>query len=217
MHSLPKISVLICDDNPEFLSTLRTLVTFQGNIQVLGEASNGAEGFDKVLALKPEVIILDLGMPVMDGPKLIEKIKSHQLKTKIVVLSQNENPNWLDQLIQNEIDGFVLKSDSRDNILNAIITVATGEKYFSPTVAALLYKKLTRQGSIQKSHDPAVELLTPKEREVAKNTSKGFSVKEIAQEMGLSENTIKTHKSNLMKKINAKNSAEVTLWVLKYL
>lgn len=217
MSSLQKISLLLCDDNPDFLSTLKTLVTLQGNIHVLGEARNGSEGFEKIVSLKPEVVVLDLGMPVMDGPSLIKKIRSHNLKTKIVVLSQNENPDWLDQLIQNEIDAFILKSDSRDNILNAIVTVATGEKYFSPTVASLLYKKLTRQGYVQKSHDPAADLLTPKEREVAKNTSKGFSVKETAQEMGLSENTIKTHKSNLMKKINAKNSAEVTLWVLKNL
>ncbi|MCE3011484.1 MAG: response regulator transcription factor [Proteobacteria bacterium] len=217
MSSIQKITLLLCDDNPDFLSTLKTLVTLQGNIQVLGEARNGSEGFSKIQELKPEVVILDLGMPVMDGPSLIKKIRSSGLNTKIIVLSQNENPDWLDQLIQNDIDGFVLKSDSKDNILSAIITVATGEKYFSPTVASLFYKKLTRQGGIQKSYDPAVELLTPKEKEVAKNTSKGFSVKEIADAMGLSENTIKTHKSNLMKKINAKNSAEVTLWVLKNL
>lgn len=217
MSTLQKISLLLCDDNPDFLSTLKTLVNLQGNIHVLGEAKNGSEGYEKIQLLRPEVVVLDLGMPVMDGPSLIKKIRATNLKIKIVVLSQNENPDWLDQLIQNEIDGFVLKSDSKDNILNAILTVATGEKYFSPTVASLLYKKLTQQGNIVRTKDPAADLLTPKEREVAKNTSKGFSVKEIAEAMELSENTIKTHKSNLMKKINAKNSAEVTLWVLKNL
>ncbi len=217
MSSLQKISLVLCEDNPDFLSTLKTLVTLQGNIHVVGEALNGLDGFTKIQELKPDVVMLDLGMPVMDGPSLIKKIRSSGINTKIVVLSQNENPDWLDQLIQNEIDGFILKSDPRDNILSAIITVSSGEKYFSPTVASLLYKKLTRQGLTEKTYDPAVELLTPKEREVAKNTSKGYSVKEIAAAMGLSENTIKTHKSNLMKKINAKNSAEVTLWVLKNL
>jgi DNA-binding NarL/FixJ family response regulator len=200
MSSLQKITLLLCDDNPDFLSTLKTLVTLQGNFQVLGTATNGYEGLSKIQELKPEVLILDLGMPVMDGPTLIKKIRTAGYNTKIIVLSQNDNPNWLDQLIQNEIDGFVLKSDSKDNIHSAIFTVTTGEKYFSPSVASLLYRKLTSHGSIQKTFDPAVNLLTPKEKEVAKNTSRGFSVKEITDTMGLSENTIKTHKSNLIKK-----------------
>ena len=155
-------------------------------------------------------------MPEMDGITLVQKLNEQNSEIKKIVLSQNSGKEWLNRLISNEIDAFILKTDEKDHLLNAVEAVADGEKYFSPAVASIFYRLLSQPANVLES-PILITPLSQREEEVALYTSKGFTVKEIALKLGCSENTIKTHKANLMRKIEARNSAEVTAWVLKNL
>jgi DNA-binding NarL/FixJ family response regulator len=206
------ISVFICDDQPIYLAALKSFFKIQGNIKVVGEAGNGQDAFKVISDTKPDVCIIDLSMPKMDGVNLIQNLHKHQISSKKIVLSQNSGKEWLDRLISNEIDGFILKTDNKEHLLNAVITVPEGDKYFSPTVATIFYRLLSKNSEAPAADGPSP--LSPREQEVAILTSKGCTVKEIAQLLNCSENTIKTHKASLMRKTNSRNSAEVTAWIL---
>lgn len=209
-------SVVICDDQIIFIKALKYFFKLQSNIEVLGEARNGLEALKLLEDTKPQVCIIDLSMPLMDGVSLIQRLNEEKSPVKKIVLSQNSNQSWLERLITNEIDAFILKSDPKEHLLNAVELVATGEKYFSPAVATIFYKLLT-SGTRFTSLSTIEVSLSQREKDVAIHTSKGLTVKEIADKLGCSLNTIKTHKANLMRKIEAKNSAEVTVWVFNHL
>lgn len=196
-----------------FREGLKMIFSIDDHYQVIGEAANGEEGLDKIIALRPQVALIDLSMPHMNGLTLVNVLAEKKLPTKIIILSQYKTKDWLEKLTSNQIDGYLLKSDGRDFLISAINTVLNGDKYFSPSVAMGFYELLASKES-SSSNFSQRNILTPKEYEVAQYISRGFTVKEIAHAMNCSENTIKTHKTNLMRKANLKNSAEVSRWVL---
>lgn len=206
-------TVFICDDDPNYRMTLKTFLQAQDGIELVGEACNGQEALSLISKINPQVCLIDLTMPKMNGVDLIKSLQEVKSKTKRIIITQHSDEDWLERLLNHEIDGFILKTDGRENILNSIKTTIENDKYFSPSVAKLFYKKL-REGRSPENIVSDIPL-TPKEQEVALLTAKGFTVKEIANHLRCSENTVKTHKSHLMKKISAKNSAEVTSWVLR--
>lgn len=189
------------------------IFSISDDYELVGEASNGEEALGKILSLKPNVALVDLSMPTMNGLSLVNALVDKKLPTKIIILSQHKTKDWLEKLTSNQIDGYLLKSDGRDFLISAINTVLNGDKYFSPSVAMGFYELLANKES-SPSNISQRNILTPKEYEVAQYISRGFTVKEIAHAMNCSENTIKTHKTNLMRKANLKNSAEVSRWVL---
>lgn len=189
------------------------IFSISDDYELVGEASNGEEALGKILSLKPDVALVDLSMPTMNGLSLVNALVDKKLPTKIIILSQHKTKDWLEKLTSNQIDGYLLKSDGRDFLISAINTVLNGDKYFSPSVAMGFYELLANKES-SPSNISQRNILTPKEYEVAQYISRGFTVKEIAHAMNCSENTIKTHKTNLMRKANLKNSAEVSRWVL---
>lgn len=206
-------TVFICDDDFNYRTTLKTFLQAQDNLELVGEAANGHEALGLIIKTHPEVCLIDLTMPKMNGVDLVKSLNDQNLQTKKIIITQNADDDWLDRLLNHEIDGFILKTDGRENIMDAINTTVEGDKYFSPTVANMFYKKL-RHGRSPENLVSEIPL-TPKEQEVAILTAKGFTVRQVAEHLKCSENTVKTHKSHLMKKISAKNSAEVTAWVLK--
>lgn len=209
-------SLFICDDQPFYINALKIYLKRQKNIKVIGEATDGVEAFSLIQATNPNICLIDLSMPKMDGVSLIEKLNSENPNIKKIVLSQNSGKQWLDRLISNEIDAFILKTDEKEHIINAVEAVTMGEKYFSPAVASIFYKLLLQTSNIETLVENTA-ILSKREQEVAIHTSKGLTVKVIATRLGCSENTIKTHRTNLMRKIEARNAAEVTAWVFKNL
>ena len=211
---MQKISVFLCDDNPLYLASLRMLIKTQENMDIAGEALNGKEALAQIQKIKPDICLIDLAMPVMNGGALIENLHRLKVHAKLIVLSSFDSHDWLDRLIKNDIDGFVLKQDKKEDILNAIVSCFTGDKFFSQSAAKILFNRL---GQTLPEKNPLTDLLSAREKEVALCTSKGLTIKEIAESLGCSENTIKTHKANLMRKIDVRNSAEITAWTLKNL
>ncbi len=212
---MKKSSLFICEDDLTFLNALKVFVRLQDSLELAGVASDGFDALNQLSANPPDICLVDLAMPGMDGVELINQMNQKQLKTKIIVLSQNADETWLGKLIANEVDAFILKSDGRDQLMNAIEAVRTGDKYFSPSVGVLFYQILSRPSVIPNDLSSNIHLTT-REKEVALLTSKGMSIKEIAREFNCTENTVKTHKKSLMKKIQARNSAEVTSWTIRH-
>lgn len=202
-------SIFICDDQPIYLAALKSFFNLQEGIHIVGEASNGVDALGMIINLRPDVCIIDLSMPKMDGVTLIQNLNKNKVQSKKVVLSQNSGKEWLDRLISNEIDGFILKTDDKNQLLNAVTAVSDGETYFSPAVATIFYRLLSKNET-----SSITSPLSSREHDVAILTSRGHTVKEVAKFLGCSENTIKTHKANIMRKTNSRNSAEITAWVL---
>ena len=211
-----KISIFICDDQPIFREGLKTFLSIQSNLHLVGEAQNGKEALTAILKHKPMVCIIDLSMPILDGTELLEQLRKNKTDAKFIVLSQHHEKHWILKLLATGVDAFILKSDGRDYLLDAIWAISKGERYFSPTIANIFYQMLHSEHN-NKSIQMNKYELSSREKEVARLTSMGMTVREIATNLNCSQNTIKTHKSNLMKKLNTKNAAEVTSWVLKYL
>lgn len=210
------ISLFICDDQPFYINTLKIYFKKQKNINVIGEAIDGTEALSLIHKRQPDICLIDLCMPKMGGVSLIKKLNSEKSKVKKIILSEDPGKEWLDQLISNEIDAFILKTDEKEHILNAIEAVVMGEKYFPPSVGSIFYKFLLQKQNFPRKPENTFSL-SQREQEVAIHTSKGQTVKKIATLLGCSENTIKTHRANLMRKIEARNAADVTAWVLNNL
>jgi DNA-binding NarL/FixJ family response regulator len=211
-----KTNLFLVDDNPQFRIGLKIYLETFEHFSICGEASNGEDGLQQILKLRPCIAIIDLCMPQVDGAELIKRLHTAESKSKIIVLSQQITSDWLNKIIENGIDGHILKSDGRDFLINAIEAVQADSKYFSPSVAKSFYEMLTSNKSLKKNKLVS-NPLSPREEKIAFLASKGLTVNEIAQTLGCSENTIKTHKSNLMRKIQARNTAEVSCWVYEKL
>lgn len=205
-------AIFLVDDNPQFRAGMQILLSTVASVRICGEASDGVAALPQILSLKPDIALVDLSMPVGDGAELIAQLRRHKATTKLIVLSQQNCVDWLRRILSNDIDAYILKSDGREFLLNAIAAVQTGEKYFSPSVAKTFYE-LLKQTQSPESGPASLNPLSPKEMQIAQLTARGLTVKEIATQLGCSENTIKTHRTNLMRKIEAHNAAEVSSWV----
>jgi DNA-binding NarL/FixJ family response regulator len=206
---MPKINVFICEDHPDYREGLKIFLKTQGNINVVGDAANGKDALKLITKSEPDICLLDLSMPIMNGIELIQKISDQDLETKIIILSQHSTKDWVEQLFLYKIDGFLLKTDAKSCVTEAIMKVMSGEKYFTPSTGSIFYNILASE---KDQISPRPNILSSREKEIARLTSKGHTVKEMANNLNCSENTVKTHKSNLMKKLKLKNSIEVATW-----
>ena len=213
------LKVFICDDHQLYREGLKLLLRNLAHVKLIGEAAAGDEALEQIKKLAPDVAIVDLSMPGLDGVEVVSELKRHKLNTRILILSQNVDSSWLKRLGPYEIDSLVLKSDEPRSVLEALEALGRGEKYFTSKAAQYLYELV---GEFSLGNGLAIEKptapvnLSAREKEVAHYTSQGKSVKQIAQILGCSENTVKTHKANLMKKIQVSNSVEVATWMNRY-
>lgn len=216
---MSSLKVFLCDDHSIYREGLKLLLKQRMDICVVGEASDGAEALSLLGSAQADIALIDLSMPGMNGVELITEMRSKFKAVKIIVLSQSVQEQWLEQLIEIGIEGLVLKSDPPAEIISAIESVAREERYFTTKAAEYFYElleKITKRETSGSQKLPAPVRLSAREKEVASFTCEGKSIKQIALLLNCSENTIKTHKANLMKKIQASSSLEVLAWVTKY-
>lgn len=204
------ISVLIADDHPVVRQGLASFLDLQADIELVGQASDGREAVEKAIALIPDVVLMDLAMPVLDGIEAIRRIRAACPSTKVIALTSFSDEGRLFAAVKAGAAGYLLKDTDPSEILKGIRMVSTGEALISPAAAAKLMQEFA-----QGQTDPTVERLTEREVEVLRLIARGLSNRDIAAELVLSEKTVKTHVSNILAKLHLVDRTQAALYAVK--
>jgi NarL family two-component system response regulator LiaR len=205
------IRVLIADDHPIVRDALRSLINTEPGMELVGEAVDGADVVEKALACKPDVILMDLVMPVKDGLQAISEIKKVDPAVSILVLTSFSEENKVFQAIRAGALGYLLKDSPPQELLQAIYKVHQGEASLHPSIALQLMREITRPSDLPPAKDP----LSARELEVLKLVAQGLTNHEIAARLFLSEWTISSHVRNILGKLHLANRTQATLYALR--
>jgi DNA-binding NarL/FixJ family response regulator len=200
------IRLLIVDDHPVVRDGLKGMLTNQPGVEVVGEAADGEEALRKVEALAPNVVLMDLRMPVMDGPTAIARLKARWPKVKVLVLTTYDTDAEILRAVEAGATGYLLKDAPREELYRAISSTAQGQSYLSPSVATRLMGKLRQ---------PAEEQLSPREIEVLSWIAKGASNKEIAHRLHIGEATVKSHVLHIFAKLGVNDRTQAVTLALQ--
>ena len=205
------IRVLVVDDHAIVRKGVKALLDEVENIDVIGEASNGIEAVDQAENLKPDVILMDLEMPIMDGVEAISQITSQQEEARIVALTSFATDDKVFPAIKNGALGYILKDSDPDKLIDAIQQVHRGEPSLDPSIARKVLNELGRPTKQPISPDP----LTEREIEVLRLVARGLSNQDIADHLTIAEVTVRTHVSHILSKLHLANRVQATLYALR--
>ena len=199
-----RIRILIADDHPVVRDGLVAMLSTQGDFQVIGEAATGRETVSRALELRPDVLLLDLEMPDMDGVHALEEIRRQFPGIQVIVLTAFDTDERILSALKSGASGYLLKGVPRQEIFHAIRTVSQGGSLLQPVVTTRLLEHIRSAEEAQAPIDP----LTEREREILQLVAKGGSNKQIAVVLAITERTVKFHVSAILRKLNAANRAE---------
>jgi len=203
---MKKIRVFIADDHPVLRDGLKATFSQMSDFDVAGEAQTGAETIEKVASLKPDVIIMDITMPDIDGITATRRITEASPEAKIVILSMHTDVHHAIDAFRAGATAYVLKDSRPEELLHAVRKVVGGEKYASPSVAEGLLNDFVDVIKKGQSHDP-FDSLSDREKEVLALIADGATSKEIGEKLFISVSTVKSHRNNIMKKLNLNDMA----------
>jgi len=208
------IRVLIADDHTLFREGLRALFASEGDIEVVSEAADGDEAVRRALELRPEVVVMDLMMPILNGVEATRALKAKLPEVKVLVLSMYDDEEHVQSLLASGASGYMLKKATSDELVRALREVVAGGIPLDPSVAAKVVKDYVRrvQGEEEPSQSPE---LTPRELEVLKLIAQGLSNQAIAEQLGLSRKTVDVHRANLMRKLDLHTVTELVKYALR--
>lgn len=198
------IRILVADDHPVVRDGLIAILSTQPDFEIVGKASNGLETLQQVQALQPDVLLLDLEMPEVDGVETLRRLREAQAKVRAVVFTAFDTDERIVGAVQNGAQGYLLKGAPREDIFNAIRVVHAGGSLLQPVVAS----KLLKQVSGERTTQQALDALTPREQHVLKLLATGLQNKEIALELTITERTVKFYVSSILSKLGAGNRTE---------
>jgi DNA-binding NarL/FixJ family response regulator len=207
------IRVVLADDHRIIREGIRNLLDQEPDIDVVGEASDGREVILKNQELQPDVLIMDITMPNLNGIDATRKIIKQNPETRIIALSMHSDHHFVAEMLQAGATAYLLKDCVYDELVQAIQLVCQGKTYLSPEVASLLVKDYRSQS--QQTTAAKSETLTPREREVLQLMAEGHSTKNIAEKLYLSAKTIEAHRAQIMRKLNIHNVAELTKYAIR--
>jgi DNA-binding NarL/FixJ family response regulator len=200
---MEKIKIILADDHPLIREGFKSLLGKSERFEIVAEAENGQQLIDLVKTTQPDVVLTDIGMPLINGLAAIEKIHKENENIKLVILTMHEERAYIMNALKVGAQGYLLKSIEHAELEKAIITIHEGGKYFSAAVQNILADSLTRPESNDMGE------ITPREKEVLELVAKGNSTKQIADMLGISIRTVETHRVNMLKKLKVNNTAEL--------
>lgn len=205
------IKILIVDDHPVVRDGLNAVLETQPDFEVVGEAGDGQEAVAQVEKLQPDVVLLDLDMPVLDGLGALQQIMKQQPGTKVIIFTVFDTDERILTAVQSGAQGYLLKGDApRNEIFRAVRTVYEGGALLQPVVAGKLLRQVQTQTSPTTNDQSGLEDLTEREQDVLELIGQGMANKEIAQKLIISERTVKFHVSAILSKLGAGNRTEAT-------
>lgn len=209
-----KRRILIVEDHTLLREGLRALLSRDADMEIVGEASNGRDAIRAIGTLSPDLVLMDISMPGMNGIEAMQDIKRRSPDTRILVLTIHKTEEYIHESLRAGADGYLLKDTTHDELLNAIHSVFNGKTYLSPDVSGKVieaYLGKSRPAAIGSSWDT----LTTREREVLKLIAEGHPNKSIADFLCLSLKTVEKHRSNLMKKLDLHNASTLTSYAIE--
>ena len=209
-----KLKVLLADDHTLFRAGLRSLMELEDDIQVVGEAENGRLAMELTRTLRPEIVVMDIAMPILNGLEATRQILHEMPETKILILSGYSNNNYIDEVIDSGASGYLIKQSSPAAMIKAIREISKGNKIYSPSISNHVrerYKVKTADGKLVKIQGVN---LTSRESEVLQLVAEGQANKNIAGELGISIKTVEKHRQQLKKKLKINDTAGLTRYAL---
>jgi DNA-binding NarL/FixJ family response regulator len=207
-----KITVLLADDHTIVRNGIRSILEEFDEIDIVGEAGDGAETVEMVKSLAPDIAMIDIAMPVMSGIQATAQISKHHKKTRSLILSMHDNEDYILKSVEAGAHGYLLKDTTKDEMLRAIRTVASGEKYFASSVSNIIIQAyLHNVKNVVPRQKPK---LSKKEKAVLKLIIDGLNSREIAEKLDLSVRTVDNHRANMMKRLGVKNAVELVRMAL---
>ena len=202
------ITIVIVDDHLLFRQSLTTMLANVGGLDVIGATGDGRESLRLIDRLQPKVAILDISMPGLGGLDLAPRIRESAPKTEILMLSMHDNSNYVYRAFKAGCRGYVLKSDSAEELQRAIMVVAQGETYLSPGIASEFIDHLLARAEMS---DSPASLLTPREQEICRLVAQGRTTEQLAADLCISPKTVRVHVANVMKKLSCQSRTELAL------
>lgn len=210
------IKIVLADDHTIVRKGIRSLLDEEPDIEVVGEAENGHEAVETVARLQPDVAILDIGMPSLNGLEATKLIKKAHPGTHVLILTMHDNEEYIAETLKAGASGYLIKKSAPRELINAIRVAFRGETYLSPSISTKVVNRFIRiSSSVPLPDTPGDSALTPREREIIQLIAEGFSNKEIADKLFISAKTVKNHRSNLMEKLDLHNTAEITQYAIR--
>ncbi len=208
------IEIVITDDHTIVRQGLRKILEEEPNLKITGEAMDGRDAVRKVHELKPDVVIMDIAMPVLNGIEAARQIKqSSSLKTRVIILSMHDHNRYIRELLSIGVSGYLRKDAMSNDIIKAIKAAIKGETYLSPSISNRVIEDYV--GMNQKTHQEELyDTLTNREREVFQMMVEGYPTKEIAEILCLSPSTIKSHRGNIMEKLKMDNISKLIQYAI---
>lgn len=205
-------TLLLIDDHPMLRNGVKQLLNMVPGLRVVGEASDGEQGVILAAELDPDLILLDLNMPGMNGLETLVRLREKALSGRVVVFSVSDHEDDVVSALKNGADGYLLKDMEPEDLLASLHQAASGKMVLSETLMPILAASLreNRQGS-----DRSIQQLTPRERDILKLLAQGLANKVIARKLSITESTVKVHVKHLLKKMKLKSRVEAAVWVLQ--
>jgi DNA-binding NarL/FixJ family response regulator len=211
---MKNLRILVADDHEVVRRGLCSLVQAQPEWEVCGEATNGREAVDKTQQLKPDIVILDIGMPSLSGLEATRQILKAWPQARVLILTLHDSDQVVAEVLNAGALGFLLKSDAARDLVAAVEALRRGKTYFTSKVAAMVLEGYLRGGKSAPA-PPTRERLTPREREIVQLLAEGNSTKQVAVVLGVSVKTAETHRSNIMRKLQLHSVSELVLYAVR--
>lgn len=205
---MSKVKVLIADDHAMIRDGVRSLIKQNKELVVVGEAQSGRETLEKYHDLKPDLLILDISMPDLNGMEVSKEILTENPAAKIVILSMYDDEDYINRCLEYGVKGYVVKNESGGELDYAIKAVLQGKNYFSRQAQNVIFKKHSQIVAKKKQKEEEIHL-TQREREIIQLIAEGLTSQQMADKLFISPRTVETHRANVMKKLSVKNAVEL--------
>lgn len=208
------VRILIADDHTILRAGIRSLLDMVPDFQVVGEVDNGKDAIHHAGLLKPDLLLSDLSMLETNGTEAIQRIKSRYPDIKILVLTAHKTKEYIHAALKAGVDGYVLKDDTSDELINAINNIMADKTYLSPGICSEVVMGFLADPNDERI-TTSIDLLTTREREVMKLIAEGYRNKDIAEYLSISLKTVEKHRSNMMKKLDLHSASSITSYAIK--
>lgn len=212
---MEKIKVILADDHQIFRDGIKALLSDENNIEVIAEASNSDDVLSLLVVMKPDVLVLDVTMPIISGIELTKIITAQYPDVKILILSMHKNEDFVVNAMINGAKGYLPKDTSRKELLDAINSIAEGDEYLGKLISSSILKSYIKKSTTKFERLDKDENLTNREVEIIQLVGKGLMNKEIADQLNISVRTVDSHKNHIMGKLKLKTTAELIIYGIK--